>query len=180
MKFTCKQCGTGFKSSHQRKFCSRNCAANDKRDPVERTCIICRQQFTVSRCHKNATHCSWFCLKKDWTNRSGISSKKYRVVWDGKKQVYEHRMVMERILGRRLTRHEAVHHINGNGRDNRPQNLQLVNQKDHSLIHSRARFDVGRAIDMFKQGLPFYQIAKRLGCHRWSVQYSLECRGYKS
>ena len=49
--------------------------------------------------------------------------------------LYEHRVVMEQIIGRKLTMHEHVHHKNGDRTDNRPENLELLPVADHHRQH---------------------------------------------
>lgn len=52
--------------------------------------------------------------------------------------VWEHRLVMEKHLGRYLTEQEVIHHINGDPADNRLENLQLFANNAEHLAHDLA------------------------------------------
>lgn len=60
--------------------------------------------------------------RSPFTNTNGYV---YEYV-DGERQAQlQHRLVMERTLGRKLAKGESVHHRNGIRTDNRPENLEL-------------------------------------------------------
>jgi hypothetical protein len=45
------------------------------------------------------------------------------------------RFIMEAFLNRKLEPDEVVHHINGNKRDDRIENLKVMNYQDHISLH---------------------------------------------
>lgn len=56
-----------------------------------------------------------------------------------KRTVYEHTLVMERILGRYLEKGEVVHHIDLNKSNNSPDNLMLLTNEEHARLHGQIR-----------------------------------------
>lgn len=58
--------------------------------------------------------------------------------------VLQHRLVMERELGRYLSDDELVHHRNEVKDDNRIENLELISRSDHMRLHKAVSARDGR------------------------------------
>lgn len=71
------------------------------------------------------------------------------------KYVFRYRLVMEKHIGRYLTKTEVIHHKNGDCTDDRLENLEITNASEHAKIH--------------------FGILKRTG--RWSLAHTqcIEC-----
>lgn len=78
-----------------------------------------------------------------WNNGETMSAQGYRLVKapDGHPTarssgyILEHRLVMERKIGRPLLDEEIVHHINEDKLDNRPENLEITDRAEHGHHH---------------------------------------------
>lgn len=80
---------------------------------------------------KNGTGCVW----AGYRLFAGKNIKKFT----GKNRISEHRLVMQKHIGRRLKSNEVVHHINFNKLDNRIENLILTNHREHRLLHIKEK-----------------------------------------
>lgn len=120
----CPQCGTMFRpKGATSRYCSRPCMwANNGKN------------LTASQKPEG-----W------WINPRGYIEGFIRV--DGEKvRVRQHRLVMERHLGRPLRPDEDVHHRNGIKTDNRIENLAVLLHGDHTVLtHTGRRKAIGEA-----------------------------------
>lgn len=147
----CLNCGlhAGFsptqgklKQSRARKFCSVLCAGrfNASKKIIYSTCPVCKKQFRKYPDGTQRKFCSMDCFDairhKNLPKYSYPSKeiKRYKVKKVKGKQIYLHRWIMEKHLGRKLSRNEVVHHINGDPQDNRIENLKLMNQSEHMKL----------------------------------------------
>ena|SRR3990167_3004980 len=70
---------------------------------------------------------------KGWLDKRGY--RWVRVFENGRWRARrEHRVIMEKQLGRRLEPWEDVHHKNGDTKDNRMENLEILAHSQHTLL----------------------------------------------
>jgi hypothetical protein len=111
-------------------------------------CTICGKEFLSYR--STTKSCSKECFKVVCFNKQfqgGKTKNRYGYVKvysphhpnaDGV-YVLEHRLVMEKKIGRFLNNDEVVHHKNGKRDDNRICNLELLTKSSHTALHHKER-----------------------------------------
>ncbi len=104
-------------------------------------CEICGDPYhpykttsrTCCRAHANALIAKESVEKRAETLRGRGEGKAYKKL-HGK---HEHRVIAEKMIGRKLEKGEIVHHIDGNKLNNDPSNLEVMTQSEHVERHRR-------------------------------------------
>lgn len=119
-EYICQECNKPFKrirtTSYIPKFCTKQCSNAN-------TAVLHR----VSR--KGSGNPSWKGGRKVVQGGYIKLHRPEHPNSDNKGYIFEHRLVMEKKIGRYLFPFETVHHKNGVRSDNRPKNLQLFVSK---------------------------------------------------
>ncbi len=145
MDKNCLVCGRVFKTYPSKiklgrgKYCSKACSQEITNKALTRNGV--KSRFTKGQVPHN------------YTGKS-ITARGYIEIYSPKHPnrtnrgyVKEHRLIIEKHIGRYLNRDEYVHHINEDKQDNRIENLQIVSHKEHMIIHgslARRRWSVSR------------------------------------
>lgn len=103
------------------------------------TCEVCQTTFT-QKPKTTGRFCSRFCYDLQRQSMARGSRKfdrdGYILVSTKRGQwLREHRVIMERVIGRPLSRQEVVDHINGVRHDNRRENLRVRIWSKHAKEH---------------------------------------------
>lgn len=118
-------------------------------------CLSCKEHIEKIKADGlKSNYCSHKCYAQNRKMRGSykidkkIMSRKYVYIYCpehpnaiGTRKLYvaEHRLVMEKHIGRYLTKDEVVHHIDENTTNNDISNLQLMTPSDHSKHHISKR-----------------------------------------
>jgi len=162
-------CSKKCSHEHYKSNNSPNWKGGDK----EVNCENCNK-IIIRDHYEYKNHKMFFCSKKCWGKwisknmfgenhprwKGGIykTSDGYIIIKspnhpnkDGYGYFKEHRMVMEKVLGRYLDKKEVVHHINGIRDDNRKENLKLFkNNYEHQKFHGSLNKSPHRKIGTIK------------------------------
>ena len=142
IKRTCNK--RGYKKGEYHKFIAGHNIAAPVQN-VKMKCKYCDKELEMYPSDaKRFKYCSRTCQGLDLRFSYNISDEGstyidhygYRHIKNEGEWIREHRLVMEKHIGRTLKEDEVVHHINGVKTDNRIENLQLMTSSEHAKHHA--------------------------------------------
>jgi hypothetical protein len=163
----CAQCGEyvgpqNFRNMYEyrrARYCNKDCyLAAHKAKFEDAVCPICNTTFKRPANREQVKQfCSPKCQYKN-NEKQGhkyVTPQGYVAIKVGKHPmaysdgyILEHRLVMSQHLGRALATDEHIHHIDGNKQNNSIENLQIIENSEHQILHeSSCRLNTAEAIE---------------------------------
>jgi hypothetical protein len=120
----CEYCGNmiGKANKKTQRFCSVKCFSQSRKEIFS---IPERLENSKRKIDKNIGYVRVYCPEHPEANTRGY--------------VYEHRIIAEQMIGRRLKKGEIVHHKNRIRWDNRKENLEVMDAIEHAKHHAKER-----------------------------------------
>ncbi len=181
-KVICTVCGNEFTAHGKRakiaKFCSIKCRTTRKVIPCHHCGIdVVKHPFEIAK-YTNV-FCSGSCYAA-FKSTGHINQKGYKIITHDGNLIGEHRVIMERHLGRKLHPREHVHHKNRDTLDNRIDNLEVLEISAHSAEHHPMTWDVEEAKKLYESGVTLTDIGKAMGVTRTAIALVFKRRGIHS
>lgn len=152
----CERCGKAFRPKSNvavGRWCSRSCSDAARVRAVVITCDVCGADVERKPSEIGGrVYCSRACYSRG-VIRAAIDREHngkpvrqdrdgYLWLWEPehpesrryKGWIAEHRLVAEQVIGRLLTSSDEVRHINRIRNDNRPENLEVLDNETHRVI----------------------------------------------
>lgn len=138
------------------KCCSNNCYNNfvkqKKEEILQKNTHVCNNCGKIFVRKVPSTNILFFCSQEcsieymrgylsPFYRGGSINSQGYKIIKINGKSFYEHRIIMEDYIGRKLDDNEDVHHKDGNKLNNDISNLEIINKTEHGKIHAHQRWN---------------------------------------
>ena len=131
----------------------------------------------IARIASGTLYCSRLCKSLNKRGKYFSTDGYIRVSTGHGKHAFEHRLIAEKSLGRKLLSSEHVHHINGDPSDNRSENLSVMDASEHQVFHKRKLIAIESVKAMASNGLTTQEIGNSFGVCGVTVSRALKISG---